>query len=303
MIRDKRILFPKTASGRPREKKFLNDLKSNVTGFSTWLKSDKIGFTTNGTREVSEIMNGKYFDFPKSILLMKKIINQAVNKDEIILDFFAGSATTAHAVLDLNKEEGGDRKYICIQIPEKCDEKSEAYKAGYKTIADIGKERIRRVIKKIKKEQKEKKDLFTDDSQKLDLGFKVFKLQPSNFKIWRGDVIENGEELEKQLDAFVDPTSKDSIEENMLYELLLKSGYDLNSKIEKITYKKLRYFSIEDGELIIALSKINEALVKEIISKKPRKVLCLDKLFTGNDQLKTNTVLQMKDAGIQFKTI
>ncbi|HDZ03153.1 MAG TPA: hypothetical protein ENH52_17205 [Nitrospirae bacterium] len=109
--------------------------------------------------------------------------------------------------------------------------------------------------------------------------------------------------MEKQLNAFVDPVGKDAVEENMLFELLLKLGCDLNSKIEKKTCDKINYYSIENGEIIIALSKINEALAKEIIDQNPRKVRCLDKLFAGNDQLKTNTVLQMKDAGIEFKTI
>lgn len=203
----------------------------------------------------------------------------------------------------INKEDNGNRKIICVQFPEKCDENSAAYKAGYLNIADIGKERIRRVIQKIKNEQKENRDLFSGENLKLDLGFKVFKLRPSNFKIWRGDVIENGDELEKQLNAFVDPVSKDAVADNMLFELLLKSGYDLNSKVENKTCGKINYYSIENGEMIIALSKINEALAKEIINQSPQKVLCLDKLFAGNDQLKTNTVLQMKDAGIEFKTI
>ncbi len=257
----------------------------------------------NSRKDIGKVFDEKIFEYSKPVSLIKTLLFLSSNDSDIILDFFAGSSTTAHAVLDLNKEDNGNRKFIMVQLPEKCEENSEAYKAGYKTIANIGKERIRRVIKKIEKEQKEKKDLFTDDSKSLDLGFKVFNLRPSNFKIWRGDVIENGEELEKQLDAFVDPTSKDAIEENLLFELLLKSGYDLNSKIEKKTYKKINYYSIANGEMIIALSKINEILAKEIINQNPQKVLCLDKLFAGNDQLKTNTVLQMKDAGIEFKTI
>ncbi len=239
----------------------------------------------------------------KNVNYLKRILKMNINNDCIILDFFAGSASIAHAVIEQNTEDNGNRQCICIQLPEKIDETSEDYKTDYKTIADIAKERIRRFIKKIEEEEKEKKDLFTDDSKSLALGFKVFKLRPSNFKIWRGDVLENGEVLEKQLDAFVDPVNKDAVEDNMLFELLLKSGYNLNSKIEKKVCDKISYYSIENGEMIIALSKINETLAKEIINQNPRKVLCLDKLFAGNDQLKTNTVLQMKDAGIEFKTV
>ncbi len=258
-----------------------------------------VGRTEDGTKELYEIFNGKIFSFPKPPSLIKYLLNFDNDKNCIVLDFFAGSCPTAHAVLNLNKEDNGNRKFIMVQLPEKCDERSEAYKAGYKTIADIGKERIRRVIQKIEKEQKENKDLFSDESRNLDLGFKVFKLRPSNFKIWRGDVLGNGEDLKKQLDAFTDPVKEDSSEENMLYELLLKSGYDLNTRIEK----KPAYYVIDKDEMVVALSEMNEETVKEIIELKPKKCIALDKLFAGNDQLKTNTVLQMKDAGIEFKTI
>ena len=135
------------------------------------------------------------------------------------------------------------------------------------------------------------------------MGFKVFKLTPSNFKIWRGDLIENGEDLQKQLEAFVDPVREGASEENMLFELLLKFGYDLNSKIEVKSCEGINYYSIDDGEMIIAVLGISEKTVKEIVGLKPMKVICLDRLFENNDQLKTNTVLQMKDAEIKFKTI
>jgi len=134
---------------------------------------------------------------------------------------------------------------------------------------------------------------------KQDLGFKVFKMQESNFKIWRGDKFKTGEELEEQLHVFVNPVKEESTEENMLYELLLKSGIDLNCRIEK----RDSYYLINENELVIALSKINEEIVKKIIETKPQKVITLDKLFEVNDQLKTNTILQMKNAGIEFKVV
>ena len=275
------------------------------------------------SRDLRNIFKGqKIFDFPKPVALIKRLINISpnANKDDIILDFFSGSCTTAHAVLDLNKEDSKNRKFIMVQLPEKTDEKSEAFKAGYETIADIGKERIRRVINKIEDEQKGNLHF---GENKQDLGFKVFKLQESNFKIWRGDKFENGQELEKQLETFVNPVKEGSIEENMLYELLLKSGVDLNCKIEKIPLSLVAperrkggrgvdsglsgdgvcYYLINENELVIALSKINEDIIKNIIEAKPQKVITLDKLFEGNDQLKTNTILQMKDAGVEFKAV
>jgi adenine-specific DNA-methyltransferase len=138
---------------------------------------------------------------------------------------------------------------------------------------------------------------------KLDLGFKVFKLSSSSFKIWRGSEIDSEEKLTQQLDAFTNPIRPGAEKQNMLYELMLKAGYGLTSKVEYITKHKSGYYSISNNELIIALDAMNDKLIKQIIAGKPQKVITLDSLFTGNDQLKTNTVLQMRDAGVDFKTI
>ncbi|MBU4503138.1 MAG: site-specific DNA-methyltransferase [Desulfobacteraceae bacterium] len=251
-------------------------------------------FPPNSSSVLKKLFEKKIFDNPKPLSLIQRVLD--FGSDDIILDFFSGSATTAHAVLDLNKQDNGARKFICVQLPEKCDEKSEAFKAGYKTIADIGKERIRRVIKKIKEDDKSKLPF---EKSKQDLGFKVFKLQPSNFKIWQGDGIENGRQLEKHLQLHLDSIKKDASEEYMLYELLLKSGRDLNSKIENTD----NYYRINDGEMVIAISKIDEKIVDSILEDKPQIFITLDKLFENNDQLKTNTALQMKDAGIEFKVV
>ncbi len=192
-----------------------------------------------------------------------------------------------------------------MQLPEPCDENSEAYKAGYKTIADISRERIRRVIKKIEAEQAEERkkkseqfDFGDKEEKNFELGFKSFKLSPSNFKIWRGSEI-NEENLVQQLDAFTNPVREGCEKDNMLYELMLKAGYLLTDKVEKIE----NLYSIKNGELLIAIESINQATVDKMITLRPKKVISLDILFKDNDQLKTNTVLQMKDAGIDFKTI
>jgi len=297
MIAEGRILFPKSPTGRPREKKFLRDLLTTITGFSTCLDSKKVGYTTNGTREVTDIFNGKYFDFPKPSALIRSFVKQSTqtNDNDVILDFFSGSATTAHAVLDLNKEDKGNRKFIMVQLPEKCDEKSEAFKAGYKTIAEIGKERIRRVIKKIEGEQGGKLD-FGDGKQ--DLGFKVFKLRESNFKIWRSK-IETEAELVEQLQQHLEPLDEHAKTENILYELLLKSGVPLTAKIEA----KNDYVLVNDNEIALMLEKVDKKMIKKIIDGKPQKVITLDRLFKNNDQLKTNTALQMEDAEIEFKAV
>lgn len=307
LIQEGKILFPKNPEGRPREKKFLQELEKNVTGFSTWLDSTIVGFTTHGTREVTALMKDKLFDFPKPIQLIQTFIKQIIEDEDIIFDFFAGSGTTAHAIMELNKADGGRRKYICVQLPEATDEKSEAWKAGYRTIADIAKERIRRVGGRLQKEMEaeavKKQGQFDFEpeakAKKADVGFKVFKLADSNFKQWQQISGKDAAALEAQMKLFVDPVAENATVENMVYELLLKSGKDLNSKIEKTQ----GCFVVNENEIVFMLGEATQEIVEAVINIKPLKVVALDKLFMGNDQLKTNTVLQMKDAGIEFKTI
>ena len=306
LIEEKRIIWPDSKDGRPRRKVFLNELNSELPNFTSIIGEKT--YTRDGTKEIDELFNSKYFDFPKPTTLIGELIKQGTDcrGNDIILDFFAGSATTAHAVMQLNKD-GGNRKYICVQMPEPCEEKSEAYKAGYNTIADIAKERIRRAGKKIQSEiaeenRKNKEKLDFDKSNediKLDTGFKVFKLSVSNFKQWRQSPLHNSEELTDQLKLFIDPIAENAIIEDMVYELLLKSGKDLNSRVENND----GYYLIDSNELAFILEKVNEQIIMEVLSEYPKKVIALDRIFNGNDQLKTNTALQMKDAGVEFKTI
>jgi len=243
-----------------------------------------------------------YFDYPKPIPLEKYLLSMNEGEEFIALDFFGGSGTLAQAVLELNSQKTSSInrkiKFIIVQLQEPCNVESSSYKAGCKTIADVSKERIRVAISKIQKERKEKPALF--DDVYLDLGFKVFKLTSSNFKIWQSDEI-NAENLTTQLDAFTNPVKEGTEKENMFYELLLKSGYLLTDQVEHD--EKNNCYSVNNGELIVALEKLDKKIIDSIIAKKPKKVITLDNLFTGNDQLKTNAVLQMKDAGIDFKTI
>jgi len=279
---------------------------------SIWV--DNSFLTESGTVELREIGLEQFFEFPKPTNLIRQCIQLATLDDDIILDFFAGSGTTAQAVMELNKEDGGNRKFILAQLPEKTDENSEAYKAKYFTIADICKERIRRVINRLnldsaglKDEQDEsQKNLFNNpgnpkimNNQGSDNGFKVFKLMPSNFKMWRSDVIETEEDLNKMVDLFDTQIKPDAKKENMLYELMLKSGFTLTDKIEKIN----GYYSVNDGNAVFVLDKIDQNIIDAIIKLKPQSCIILDDLFAGNDQLKTNTALQMKDAGVELSTV
>jgi len=258
-------------------------------------------FNQAGTKEVAELIGNDIYSFPKPSDLIKYLFSFTVNnkgeRSALYLDFFSGSGTSAQAIMDLNVKDGGTRNYICVQMPELCDQNSEAFKAGYKTIAEICKERIRKVIKKIKDEQSEKLDL-DNNFKHQDLGFKVFKLQKSNLKIWRPDLIENEDQLTNQLQIHTDALDEKAKTEDILHELILKSGVDLTAGIEL----KHGYYMV-NGEIILALEKMDEVLVKDIIDKEPKKVIVLERLFKENDQLKTNTALQMKDADIDFQVI
>ncbi len=297
MIKDDLVLFPKKNDGVPRQKKFIdsyrNARKAIVTSLG-WFSTEK-----STTQFMSMFDGEKVFDFPKPLDVIKFIVRQSATENDIILDFFAGSATTAHAVMQLNAEDKGNRKYICVQLPEPTDEKSEAHKAGYKTIADIGKERIRRAAKKIAEEK----------TDQIDLGFKTFKLARSNFKIWESKVEEN-QNNKQQLFDHVDHINASSTPENILYELLLKCGYPLTTKIQKLILAKKEVYSIEAGALLICLDQnLTQEIIDALTEANPQQVICLDAGFKGNDQLKTNAVktfksrAQREKSEIVFRTV
>jgi adenine-specific DNA-methyltransferase len=306
LIAENRIYFPSDTSKKPMLKRYKNELKNDKNPVSTLIPSKKngnvffTGLNSEGTKQIQELFDSKLIDYPKPMSLIASLARQIAMDGDVVLDFFAGSGTTAHAVMALNAEDGGNRKCISVQLPEMCDEASEAYKAGFKTIADIAKERIRRAGEKMSKAKEGKLDL---EEEKLDLGFKVFKLDKSNFKIWQSN-IENDADLAKQMDLFIDNLKKDSEQTNVLFELILKSGLDLNVSVEEKKQGAKKYFVVNDDSLVICLEdKIDQALVDAILTEKPAKVICLDKSFGGNDQLKTNTTLQMESAKIDFKVI
>lgn len=299
------VIFSKSKNGEwvLSSKQYLNDETGEQRKTKAQSLIDDI-FTQEGTKEIVDIFgDAKIFPFPKPIRLLKRLIEiGGLSSDDIILDFFAGSCTTADAVLDLNRQDGGSRKYICIQLPEPCVEDSEAFKAKYKTIADIGKERIRRLIKKIQGEQKEQFDFKNDD---LDLGFKVFKLAQSNFKIWEGSIDSKKDVVEKQLEMHVDHINSKSSQDDILFELLLKAGFELTTKIEKVLMSGKTVYSVEGGLMLICLEKeLTKEVIKAMAEKGPSRVICLDQGFAGNDQLKTNAVQIMKSKGVEdFRTV
>lgn len=327
MIKDNRVWFGSNGDSAPAIKRFLTEVKQGVACQTIW-KYEEVGHNQEGKKEIKVLFpEAVPFDTPKPTRLIKRILKLCTSQsdNDLVFDFFSGSSTTADAVMQLNVEDGGNRNTLSVQLPELCDEKSDAFKMGYKTIADISKERIRRAGKNIKEEiqteitkteteiKKLQGELPTDETKAeienlkskidhlkiQDLGFKVLKLADSNFKQWQQIEGKDAKALAEQMKLFIDPVTESATIENMVYELLLKSGKDLNSRIEK----KGSFYKINDTELILLLEKATQEIIDAVIAEKPIKVIALDKLFKGNDQLKTNTVLQMKDAGIEFKTI
>jgi adenine-specific DNA-methyltransferase len=226
-----------------------------------------------GTAEVEELFTGKIFSFPKPISLLFDFVRIATNTDSIVLDFFSGSATTAHAVMQLNAEDGGNRKFIMVQFPEATDEKSEAYKAGYKNICEIGKERIRRAGKKIVEELEKKKveeGLFAGSSigseaRPLDIGFRVLKLDSSNMQ----DVYYSPEQFNENL-LFEDNIKHDRTEEDLLFQAMIELGIELSAKIEKREIAGKTVWSVADNYLIACFDKdVNETAITEIARQHP----------------------------------
>ena len=304
-----RIWFDKNENTQPSSIIFLEEVDTFLLRSILSLKSD-------GGIEVENLFEGKsFFSYPKPTTLIKTLLaSQKMDKGEIILDFFAGSATTAQAVLELNFEDNGSRKFICVQLPEPTDDKSEAYKAGYKTISDIGKERIRRVSSKLKNDLSERKvksssNLFAGQANTapIDLGFKVFELERSNFNVWNSDVEKAPEAIQKALFDHVVNISPEAQQEAILYELLLKSGFELTTEFKKIELAGRLVYSIADGELLICLDKqLNSEVIKAIAEMHPSRVICLDEGFSGKaaDALKTNAVQIMKSKGVlNFRTV
>ena len=322
LIDEDKVIFPKGKKGAPVYKRHLAELRSSRKPLSSWASSSsenntedailtlKFPLNLSATKELMDLMGGQYFDFPKSSKMILKLIDQSTKDSDIILDFFAGSATTAHAVLDLNKQDGGNRKFILVQLPEPCAPDSEAFKAGYKTIADIGKERIRRVIKKLDEKGMDKKGS-TQVKKREDRGFKVLKLNKSNFKQWQkiaSDV--EPEIIEKQLEMHVDHIDHKATKEDLLYEILLKEGFTLTEKIETKTVAGKRLFSVAGGKLLIYLADaITKELLDSVVAMGPELFICLDSAFKNDDQLKANAVLAFsamsseKHVKTNFKTI
>ena len=316
------------------EKDYLEGRKA-VKSTTSWTFKDVN--SERGTEEFMELgFEKEVYPKPKPLGTLKRTLQLTHNgtEDYLVLDFFAGSGTFAHSVYEFALEKQKRIKYILVQLPEMLDSNKKEHQTAIKLLnelkkplnySEISKERIRRAGNKTSKEiqneiqkveleiKKIETEIPTEENSieihnlkttienlnNLDLGFKVLKLADSNFKQWQQIEGKDEKALTEQMQLFIDPVAENATIENMVYEFLLKSGKDLNSKIEK----RNEYFVINNSEMILLLESVSQTIIEQVIAEKPMKVIALDKLFKDNDQLKTNTVLQMRDAGIEFKTI
>ena len=271
-IKDGRIIFGKTGTTRPVQKVFASErLKGKIRAESWW---DKHGMNEDATTEIRELFGrGKLFSHPKPSKLIYHLVEIATENSDIILDFFSGSATTAHAVMQLNAEDGGKRKFIMVQLPEACDERSEAYKAGYKNICEIGKERIRRAGAKIKKES----PLITAS---LDIGFRVFKVDDSNMKDVYYTPAETNQSLLRGMESNIkdDRTGLD-----LLFGCLLDWGLPLSLPYTSEQIEGCTVHTYNGGDLIACFDDdIPESVVREIAGRKPFRAVFCDSSFPSS---------------------
>ena len=272
---ENRIWFGESGDNVPRIKRFLTDVKQGITPMTIWKYSD-VGHSQDATKRLKDLFDGKaYFDYPKPVALIKRTLQLYSSKDSIVLDFFSGSATTAHAVMQLNAEDGGHRKFIMVQLPEKCDETSEAYKAGYKNICEIGKERIRRAGDKIKSES----PMTTQD---LDIGFRVLKLDDTNMK----DVYYAPDDYDQGMLAGLESNIKDDRTDlDLLFGCLIDWGLPLSLPYKSEKIDGCTVHTYNDGDLIACFdANIPESVVKEIAKRKPLRAVFRDSGFASSPE-------------------
>jgi adenine-specific DNA-methyltransferase len=296
LVMDKRIWWGTEGNNVPRLKRFLSEVQDGMTITTIW-KHNEVGHNQSGRQELKRLFDDKgFFDGPKPVSLLERIVSISTKDNDYVLDFFAGSGTTAHAVMKVNSEDGGRRKYICVQIPEPIERDTEAFNEGFTTIAEITKERIRRAGDKVNGAVKS--SLF-DGAETLDIGFKAFNLDTSNINAWDG----NKDNFEQNLFNSANNIKSGRTEEDVLYEILIKSGLDLSEEITAREMAGKQVFSIGLGALFICLSDsicttIAEGIGhwKTELAPATCKVIFKDSGFT--DVEKTNSIQILKRFGI-----
>lgn len=271
----------------------------NHTTEPFWGFFDKnMGTAESAKKELTSLLGPHGLETVKPTDVIKRLVYHAteISNNDIILDFFSGSGTTAHAVAELNAEDGGNRRWICVQLPELTDEKSEAYKAGYRTIADIARERIRRASTKIRTDFADK---LSNRESPIDLGFRAYRVDDSNFKQWN-ELVSNSEEIRQQALANLDPLEEGVTDDDLLTELLLKRGISPMAKIEQ--YDKFCFIPSEKLAMCLAHS-MTEELFATILAASPSCVILLDRAFGDDVNLKVNLLLQAERQSVEVEVV
>ena len=300
--------------GNPMRKIYLQDaMKAGQIANDFW--GSEFGNNKNATEEIKNLFDGKrVFDFPKPSKLLKNIIGLGsatkLSNDDVVLDFFSGSATTAHAVMQLNAEDGGNRKHIMVQLPEPTDEKSEAFKAGYKKISDIARERINRAGEKIKADFADK---LAERETPLDVGYRTYKLADTNFTKWQSAPTGDLTELQARLDLMRESSNDNASEEDLLVEVLLKMGLPLTTRTQTVDVDGLHVYQVvaegdsTEGQPVLYLNEHAKPTLEQlraiITDLTPSKFVILDDAFQGDNQLKTNLVQTCKSYDVELWTV
>jgi adenine-specific DNA-methyltransferase len=301
---DKRIWWGKHGNNMPAIKRFLQEVKQGMVPQTLW-NYHEVGHTQDAKKELMEFVafgnTDNVLDSVKPTMLIRRMLQIGTSQtgSDIVLDFFAGSGPTAHAVVGQNNEDEGNRRFVLVQLPEPLP----VPESSLRTIADITKERVRRVIKKLNDEAAGQLDL--SGGKKQDRGFRVFKLAESNFKPWNAEIQHEADKVLKQLEMHVEHIRPSRTNSDILHELILKSGYPLTTRVETLDLAGKRVHSVAGGAFFICLErKLTLELIRAMAEKHPERVVCLDEGFAGNDQLKTNAVQIFKTKGVVvFKTV
>ncbi len=310
LVADNRIWFGENGDNMPAVKKFLTEVKDGVVPLTIW-KYEEVGHNQEGRQELKKLFDDKgFFDGPKPIRLIGKILKIAnLDKNDIILDFFSGSATTAHAVMQLNAEDGGNRQFIMVQLPELCDVKSEAYKAGYKNICEIGKERIRRAGAKILGEAQEANAQLTlgvEEKPLPDVGFKVFKLDTSNLKTWDTSYVseDNLVTLFDRMSGMFESVKSDRKPLDVVYEIMLKMGVELTYSVTPVEVAGKTAYSVGDEcLLLICLEEgVTSEMIEEMADYVPAKIILAESSL-ADDTAMSNAHYILRDRGIELKLV
>lgn len=281
-------------------KKYLTDGKGAPTSL---LPRSLVGINNEGTTEVQNLLGGRYFESPKNVRLLTYFLAAGSEKESIVLDFFSGSSSTAHAVMQLNMEDGGSRRHIQVQLPEPTDEKSEAYKAGYKTIAQIARERINRAGEKIKVDYADK---LAGRELPLDVGYRTYKLADTNFTKWQSEYVGDVDTFQQRLLDMRESANDDASEEDLLTEVMLKLGLELSADVAQVEVAGLNVWQVSGGTIAMYLNEhLTPTLdqLRELAATEPVKIVILDDAFKGDDQLKTNLHQICKTNTIELWTV